>query len=255
MAMKNLLMLALLVPLLSAGQDSLFTNDLKPAYVNTETRPLELGMHFYTDVQGMITHVRFYKSGTDLRTFQVRVYDHKKTKVIDQAYTASAPGWHRVKLEEPAYVTKFEIHNVSVYSDRGSWGGIWNYFKENQRKPPLYTFMNAGRFFYGSGYPDEYSGGQNYLVDLVFKAFPVDTVWMGETIKIYVPREGGYALNENSDTAYKALFGIFPPPLADAPRIYQFKYSGYRLTLYKNGAWIRERLVNGKYINVPYSSE
>jgi hypothetical protein len=241
MAMKKLILLALMVPLFSAGQDSLFTAELKPAYVNNETRPLELGVHFYSDIHGMITHVRFYKNGTDARSYQVRVYDAQKKMVVNQTYYAVASGWHRVRLDEPVFMKKEEIFAASIYSDRGSWGAIWNQLTVSKKGKYLGTINEAGRFLYGSGYPNEFSGGQNYLVDVVFRPFPADTVWMSETINIYEPKNGGWALTADSGKAYKAVFGFFPPPVNSVHEL-DITIDSIRYRIYSAGYWRKWRI-------------
>lgn len=74
--------------------------------------------------------------------------------------------------------------------------------------------------------------------------------------EIYMPSfYGGRVLVNDSTTLYKALFGVLPPLRTDTeitPRVYRFNYSGFRLTLFRTGAWIRQRLINGQWVDVPY---
>ena len=74
--------------------------------------------------------------------------------------------------------------------------------------------------------------------------------------EIYMPSfYGGRVLVNDSTTLYKALFGVLPPLKTDTditPRVYRFSYSGFRLTLFKTGAWIRQRRINGQWVDVPY---
>jgi hypothetical protein len=77
-----------------------------------------------------------------------------------------------------------------------------------------------------------------------------------QTYEIYMPSfYGGVVKLNDSTTLYKAMFGVLGP-LPDskelAPRVYRFNYSSYRLTLYRSGAWIREKQINGKWTIIPY---
>lgn len=77
-----------------------------------------------------------------------------------------------------------------------------------------------------------------------------------QIIDIYMPSfYGGYVKLNDSTTLYKAMFGVLSP-LDDnvdlVPRVYRFTYSGYRITLFKTGAWLRQKQINGKWVTIPY---
>jgi len=72
-----------------------------------------------------------------------------------------------------------------------------------------------------------------------------------QVYEIYMPSYyGGVVRVNDSTTLYKAVFGVMPPLKTDVdlvPRVYRFNYSGFRLTLFKNGSWIRQKRINGQW--------
>lgn len=93
---------------------------------------------------------------------------------------------------------------------------------------------------------------------------PRDTIWRDTcglnwaalndlTFVILMPEVGGTAYLPDSSSAYKAMFGAMPPhqSLKDDTSIRAYRFTRYytinkvstavRFTLYKTGAWIRER--------------
>jgi hypothetical protein len=74
--------------------------------------------------------------------------------------------------------------------------------------------------------------------------------------QIFMPSYYGGVVRVNDSTnLYKAVFGVLPPLKTDTditPRVYRFNYSGFRLTLFKTGAWIRQRRINGQWVEVPF---
>ena len=73
-----------------------------------------------------------------------------------------------------------------------------------------------------------------------------------QIVSVYVDKGGGYAMDETGTALYKAIFGVFPPSLKDAPIVEQFIIAERRYTLYKNGAWRREKKITDVWVDDPF---
>lgn len=205
-----------------------------------EGRSVELGTRFHVTQPGIMTAVKFLAPKPDIYT--VKVYANG-LEVYRLKETITVTGTHYVTFPMGLEVQPDVNYIVSYHNDSGNYTGSWKgvtFPKVNN-----HFQCTAGLYYYGTGIPRGNSGGWYWIEP---QGFPIDA----GVVNIYVPRNGGWALTESSDTAYKALFGVFPPP-DNSPKVYQFKYGKYRLTLFKNGAWIRE-LGNedGSFTKIPY---
>jgi hypothetical protein len=159
------------------GQDSLYTNSDKPAAIKTD-QAMTVGLVFRSKIEGLITHVRVYKStATNEGTFVVGVWTSAGQQLWSQPYEATGPaGWRNVKLNEPVRIQPNTDYLATVWFPMGKYGYRTNMFTADRVRGNLTAPASAraggnNRYIYGSAhlFPNKtYYQNSSYYVDVVF---------------------------------------------------------------------------------------
>jgi hypothetical protein len=135
---------------------------------------VELGLKFRSEVNGLITGVRFYKGGAANGGPHVG-HLWTSTGTLLGAVTFSnetESGWQQAFFLTPIQITADTVYVVSYFAPRGNYAVTLNYFPSPfQDNPPLHALGEGnGVFFYGpqGGFPNGSSSGVNYFVDVIF---------------------------------------------------------------------------------------
>ncbi len=245
--------------------------------VKGENTPLTLGLRFTPKQNILVTGVRFYRDFQgDVSVTLWRNGTLLSTRVSSDWLT----GWKDVFFIEPVPVAAGQEYIVSYFS---SFGGYMSAERSFPVSAPLYTAL-SGRYTYAptEAFPASQYGNSQYFVEPIVDTLPaqkppvdscvtiIDTVYIVKdscsidysllndlSFTIMLPEVGGVAQLPDSTTIYKAIFGVAQPHvrLKDDTSIRQYRFTRYytingiktavRFTLYKTGAWIRERQING----------
>jgi hypothetical protein len=159
----------------SVGQTySVFPSTSTPASVdNSDLNAVTLGMKFYSDVDGQVTGVRFYKgaaSGTHVGT----LWTATGTKLAQVTFSnESASGWQQANFATPVSIKANTTYVISYHAPVGKYAYSSRYFTSTQiDRIPLHVPGGAsGVYAYGSSpaFPNQSYNNNNYWVDVVFK--------------------------------------------------------------------------------------
>lgn len=130
----------------------------------------ELGLQFSSSVDGVIKGIRFYKTGTDILTFSVSLWElgNTTTPLATANYTSDAvPGWKQVDFVSPVAIDAGTSYLASYFSPNPNYYAFTaNGLAAPVVNPPLTA--EASSFQQpGPGYPATASTA-NYWVDVVF---------------------------------------------------------------------------------------
>jgi len=204
---------------------SIWTNAVVPSQpAETDDQPLELGVKFQADVDGVITALRFYKGAANTGTHVGNLWTRTGTLLASATFAGeTASGWQEVQLSAPVAIQAGTTYIASYHSSSGYFAMNEAYFVTNDYTPPLQALANGvdggnGVYKYGaSGFPTETWNANNYWVDVVFRknggepfpptvtAFTVPATADSLTVPITAftatggtPEVTGYLVNESS---------------------------------------------------------
>lgn len=118
------------------GTASLLSNTLDPSRADGTAapvwypQPVELGVRFQSDVNGVITGIRFYKDARDSNlTHSISLWDANGQKVASAStITETGSGWQTAAFSSPVAIQANTIYTASYFS---SVGGLYadNYYQ------------------------------------------------------------------------------------------------------------------------------
>lgn len=144
--------------------------------------PVELGLRFRSDVDGVVTAVRFYKGELNTGTHLGHLWSPTGQLLGTATFTnESRSGWQEARFEAPIPITAGIPYVVSYYAPKGGYGADLDYFESSSRiRGPLRapSTIEAGpnglyRYGLNGGFPTSSYRSCNYWVDVVL-AVPAD---------------------------------------------------------------------------------
>jgi Domain of unknown function (DUF4082)/Bacterial Ig-like domain len=138
---------------------------------------VELGLKFRSEVDGLITGVRFYKGGAANGGPHVgHLWTSAGTLLGSVAFSnETVSGWQQAFFLTPIQITAGTVYVVSYFAPQGNYAVSTGQFGSSVDTPPLHALSNTeaggnGVFFYGpqGGFPNGSSNGTNYWVDVIF---------------------------------------------------------------------------------------
>ena len=136
---------------------------------------MELGVRFTSDVDGLITGIRFYKSSTNTGTHTGTLWSNTGTMLATATFSSeTTSGWQEVKFATPVAIKANTLYVASYHTNTGHYSMDQNYFPKTFDSPPLHAPSNTnlnpnGVFRTGaSGFPSDTNKKSNYWVDVVF---------------------------------------------------------------------------------------
>lgn len=140
--------------------------------------PLEVGMKFFSNVDGYISGLRFYKGVGGQGLHIGNLWTINGTNLATATFTGeTASGWQTVTLSPPVAITANTIYVVSYFSQHGDYVKNDPYFTTNMVNGPLTALgwtasQPNGVYKYSStsAFPDQnaYVGSTNYWADVIF---------------------------------------------------------------------------------------
>lgn len=168
----------MLVTLLAACsaicQTSIWSSSARPGIpaVTDDTAAVSLGLKFYSDVQGTVTAVRFYKGTGNSGTHVAHLWSGSGTALASAAYAnETATGWQQVNFPAPVSIQANTPYVISYLAPRGSYANDQYFGWSRVQSNPLHVAGSSpGVYAYGGTprFPNETWRSSNYWVDLVF---------------------------------------------------------------------------------------
>ena len=162
---------------------------------STDTSAVELGLRFRTDVDGIVTALRYYRGGGNSGNHVGRLWALDGTLLGTATFDAEGDeGWQQAPLDPVVPITAGTTYVVSYLAPNGGYAADAGMFgSAGVARGPLRalaageaTGSGNGVFRYGAdgGFPNASWGNANYWVDLVFDVLP-DVV--GPTVANVIP--------------------------------------------------------------------
>src|SRR4029079_12336598 len=142
----------------------------------SDANPVELGLKFYSDTDGFITGVRFYKGPANTSTHVGSLWTSTGTLLASVVFSGeSATGWQQALFSSPVAVTANTTYVISYHTNVGGYAADGGYLASSGvDSPPLHAATSAvsgghGLFAYGATqFPTQTFNATNYWVDVVF---------------------------------------------------------------------------------------
>jgi endonuclease/exonuclease/phosphatase family metal-dependent hydrolase len=159
---------------------TLFGDRVPGAAVEPDTRAVEIGVRFRSNVPGAITALRFYRGKANPSGYIARLWTNTGT-LLAQASVQDGriPGWQEATLPTPVSITAGTTYVVSYYTSNGQFArdpyGLTNAIVSgNLTAPGSASVGGNGVFRYatGGGFPTSSYKEANYWVDVRFTPAP-----------------------------------------------------------------------------------
>jgi hypothetical protein len=159
---------------------SLWTNATLPAVASQgDTKAVEVGVKFRSDVSGYIVGLRFYKGGANTGTHIGNLWTSTGTLLASATFTGeTASGWQQVFFSSPVAITANTVYVASYHTNVGGYSVTRNYFASGYNNAPLHALADGanggdGVYLYGAGgFPTQTYSSTNYWVDVLFGSGP-----------------------------------------------------------------------------------
>jgi hypothetical protein len=157
---------------------SLWPNTATPSLADTGAdSSAELGVKFESDIAGVVTSIRFYKSAANTGTHTGHLWASDGTLLASVTFAGeTASGWQRADLSAPVTIDANTVYIVSYHADGGHFSADVNYFTTAWNAAPLHAIADGvsggqGIFAYSSSpiFPINSINASNYWVDVVFQ--------------------------------------------------------------------------------------
>jgi hypothetical protein len=141
-----------------------------------DTSAVELGVKFQSDMDGLITGIRFYKSSGNTGPHVGSLWSSEGELLAQADFVNETPsGWQQVNFDTPVAIRANTIYVASYHTDVGQYSVDEDYFAAlAYEKPPLRAVGEGengsnGVYLYGlGGFPTETYNANNYWVDVIF---------------------------------------------------------------------------------------
>jgi hypothetical protein len=151
---------------------------------SSDTKAVELGVKFRTDVDGYVAGIRFYKGSRNTGTHVGSLWTASGSLLARATFTGeSATGWQEVTFDAPVPVTDGTTYVASYFAPAGGWSVTPFGLTSAVDAPPLEALADGAdggngvyRYAAAPSFPNQTHKSSNYFVDLVFhNVLPDDT--------------------------------------------------------------------------------
>ncbi len=157
---------------------SIWSNAATPAEASrNDPNAIEVGVKFRSDVNGLITGLRFYKGPANTGTHVGHLWTSNGVLLASATFTnETATGWQQVNFAAPVPIIANTTYVASYHTDVGGFAANLDYFTTaGVNWPPLHALQNGvdgpnGVEVYSTvgTFPTQTYQATNYWVDVVF---------------------------------------------------------------------------------------
>jgi hypothetical protein len=178
---------------------------------------VELGVRFRSDVDGIITGIRYYKLSANTGTHTGSLWTDNGALLATATFVnETASGWQQIIFAKPVRITANAVYVASYHTRNGYYFSAANYFTNPVDNPPIHAFADSsggnGVYRYASGtvFPNLRWMASNYWVDVLFlPETAIDNI--SPTVTSIFPASGANAAPLN--TEIKVFFSEDLDPL------------------------------------------
>lgn len=166
----------------SASATSLWSDNAIPGTpAAADSNAVEIGVKFTTEVNGVITGIRFFKGADNAGTHVAHLWASNGTQLASAPFIdETGSGWQQVNFATPIAVSANTVYVASYHAPAGHYAADNNYFAASVDNAPLHASASDaaggnGVFAYGPAgtFPNASWQATNYWVDVVFETTPV----------------------------------------------------------------------------------
>ena len=163
------------VPLVASS--TLFDPAASPAVLEDADRtPVELGVRFRSDVDGLVTGVRFFKGPGNTGPHTGTLWSGRGQRLATGTFTDETPtGWQELVFATPVPISARTTYVASYHTEVGRYAVDEGWFDDRPvRRGPLRALAGGGKrgngvYAYGpSSFPTRSHRASNYWVDVRF---------------------------------------------------------------------------------------
>lgn len=147
--------------------------------VEPDTRSVELGVKFRSNVAGTIEALRFYRGAANASGYVAHLWTSSGALLASATVTdGGIPGWQEVRLPSPVSIAAGATYVVSYFTSNGQYArdayGLTNATVSGKLTAPGSVSAGGnGVYLYGSGgFPTSSYKDANYWVDVRFRPSP-----------------------------------------------------------------------------------
>jgi Ca2+-binding RTX toxin-like protein len=174
---------------------------------------VELGVRFQSDIDGLVTGIRFYKGAGNVGTHVGNLWTTNGTLLGRATFTSeTTTGWQQVEFAQPVQIAAGTTYIASYFAPSGQYALDAGYFSSaGADNGPLHTLQDGvgggnGLFAYSSGtaFPTFTVNSNNYWVEPLFSPPPAQApnaapVASPQTIRVAEDASGNIALAAADD--------------------------------------------------------
>jgi len=163
---------------------SLWSDSTVPSILSwNDSRNIELGLKFKSDVAGYVTGVRFYKSAQNTGTHTGSLWDASGNLLGGVTFTnETKSGWQTATFAKPISIAANITYVVSYHAPKGHYSLGPDYFKNSARTSGHLTALKysvsnpngVNKPSTSAAFPNADGDGDNYYVDVNFSAQLLD---------------------------------------------------------------------------------
>jgi hypothetical protein len=145
----------------------------------SDTRGVEVGLKFRSDVNGVVTGVRFYKGSGNAGTHVGHLWSSTREQLGSVTFAGeSANGWQEAFFSTPVAISAGTTYVVSYYAPGGRYAANSGGLATSVDNAPLHALTGSaaggnGVYVYTTNptgaFPSETYGDTNYWVDVIFE--------------------------------------------------------------------------------------
>jgi methionine-rich copper-binding protein CopC len=165
---------------------SVWSSSVTPAVTaDPDNAAVELGMRFQSDVDGLVTGIKFYKGTGNTGTHVGHLWTSSGQLLATATFTGeTASGWQTVTFSTPVAINANTVYVVSYHTDTGHYADDQGYFASSGVDSGVLHALKDGVngpngvYAYGASgsFPDQTWNSSNYWVDVLFSASAAPTV-------------------------------------------------------------------------------
>lgn len=172
--------LPVVATLILPWSQTLFGDRVPGTAVQADTKAVEVGVRFRSNVPGTIRALRFYRGTRNANGYVARLWTSSGT-LLGQASVADGriPGWQEVTLPSPVSISAGATYIISYYTSNGqfardAYGLTHAVVSGNLTAPGSASVGGNGVYVYatGGGFPANSYKDANYWVDVRFTPAP-----------------------------------------------------------------------------------
>lgn len=136
---------------------------------DNEVNPVELGVEFRSNVDGIISGVRYYRSPGNVGPHDARLWGPSGQRLASSSFTQeTSAGWQTTTFASPVALKKGELYVASYRAPQGRYASAEGAFSNSRPLTVRDLTALRGVYSYDNKMPSRSWRDSNYFVDVIF---------------------------------------------------------------------------------------